>query len=154
MKAFANVSMCFIFTLLVFASQASASYSQGQVIEVINNYTIKVIVSDEVKVIRLAEIICPSTRFGSFPCAEKAKNFLREKTSGVKVTLDFWAIDTVGRTVCEVFLPDGTSLGKLLVSKGYSLQDKHYSDNPELASLEKNAQNNKLGVWEYVGQVL
>ena len=154
MKALANVSMCFIFTLLILASQANASYSQAQVIEVINNYTIKVIVFDEIKVVRLAEIICPSTRFGSFPCVEQAKNFLHEKAFGKEVTLEFWAIDAVGRTVCKVFLPDGTSLGKLLVSKGYALQDKYYSDNPELSSLEKNAQKDKLGVWDYVGQVL
>lgn len=149
-----NVSMCFIFMLLIFVSQASANYSRAQVLEVINNYTIKVIVSDEVKVIRLAEIICPSTRFGSFPCAEQAKKFLHDKTSGGEVTLNFWAIDALGRYVCEVFLHDGTSLAKLMVSKGYALQDKYYSDNHEIANLEKKAQKNKLGIWKYLDQAL
>lgn len=154
MKVFINVFMCFILAMLTFSSQASANHFQAHVIEAPNHYTIKVLIAGEVKVIRIAEIICPSTRFDSLPCATEAKNFLNAKTAGKDVTLVFWALDVVGRSVCEVFLPDGTSLGKLMVAKGYALQDRYYSYNSELSSLEQTAQSGKLGIWEYVAQVL
>ncbi len=153
MKPTSKASMCLLLTLLLFASQARASF-QAHVIEVVNNYTIKVLADDEVKVIRLAEVLCPSLKFGSFPCLEEAKRFLREISSGKEVTIFFWVTDTVGRSVCEVFLPDGTSLGDLMVSKGYALQDQYYSSRADLSNLERIAKTNKMGIWKYIDQVL
>jgi endonuclease YncB( thermonuclease family) len=100
-----------------------------------------------VVVVRLAEIICPSAKFGSFPYAEEAKRFLREITSGREVTAYFWVKDTYGRSVCEVYLPDGSSLSNLMVSRGYALQDPYYSDSTKLKKTEETAKRNKLGVW-------
>jgi endonuclease YncB( thermonuclease family) len=153
MKSTAKISMCLVLTLLLFANQARASF-QAHVVEVVNNYTIKVLADDEVKVVRLAEVISPSVKFGSFPCAEEAKRFLREISSGKEVTIFFWVTDTVGRSVCEVFLPDGSSLGDLMVSKGYLVQDKYYSSRTDLSYLEKIAKKNRVGVWKYIDQIL
>ena len=154
MKYSTKLSMCLTFIMLIFASQACANFFTGHVAEVVNDYTLKVLVDDEVKLVRLAEIISPNIRFGSISCKEQAKEFLLEVTSGKEVTLEFWATDVVGRIVCKVFLPDGSSLGELLVSKGYALQDRYYSSDPNLSHLERVAQKNKYGVWKDVTLIL
>jgi endonuclease YncB( thermonuclease family) len=154
MKCSSKIFMCLTFILLVFASQACANYFTGHVVEVVNDYTLKVLVDDEVKVVRLAEIISPNKRFGSISCKEQAKEFLLEITSEKEVTLEFWATDVVGRIVCKVFLPDGSSLAELLVSKGYALQDRYYSSSRELSLLERVAKKNKYGTWRHVASIL
>ena len=97
MKYLSKLSMCLTFILLIFASQACANFFTGHVVEAVNDYTLKVLVDDEVKLVRLAEIISPNIRFGSISCKEQAKEFLLEVTSGKEVTLDFivasWKVD-------------------------------------------------------------
>jgi endonuclease YncB( thermonuclease family) len=147
MKPFRKVSVILILMLLPLASQGHMNVFKGYVTGVVNNYTIEVFNGGEVVVVRLAEIICPSAKFGSFPCAEEAKRFLREITSGREVTAYFWVKDTYGRSVCEVYLPDGSSLSNLMVSRGYALQDPYYSDSTKLKKTEETAKRNKQGVW-------
>jgi endonuclease YncB( thermonuclease family) len=154
MQYSSKISFFLTCILLIFASQACANFFSGHVVEVVNDYTLKVLVDDEVKLVRLAEITSPKKRFGSISCKEQAKEFLLEVTSGKNVNLEFWATDVAGRIVCKVFLPDGSSLGELLVSKGYALQDRYYSSDPELSHLEKVAQKNKYGVWKDVAPIL
>jgi len=154
MKLVANVFLSLICITLIFASQVSASLYKAQVVEVLNNCTIKVLTDEGIEVVRLAEVVCPSTRFTSLPCTEQAKEFLMKITSGKEVILEFWTKDTLGRSVCEVFLPDGSSLAKLLVSEGYALQDRLYSSSPELSFLESDARKNKQGVWAHVAKLL
>src|SRR6056300_996134 len=86
MKYSTKLSMCLTFIMLIFASQACANFFTGHVAEVVNDYTLKVLVDDEVKLVRLAEIISPNIRFGSISCKEQAKEFLLEVTSGKEVT--------------------------------------------------------------------
>lgn len=149
-----KILMCAILVLLVFASQASAVLFKAQVVEVVNSYTIKVLAEDGFKVVRLAEVACPSSKFGIHLCAGQARDFIQEVTSGIEVSVEFWATDSAGRSVCEVFLPDGSSLGKLLVEKGYAIEDKQYSSSPDLSRLEGVAKKNKQGVWSHLAQAL
>ena len=149
MNSFCKVSMMLIFILLPLASQGHMNVFKGHVKGVVNNYTIEVFNGDEVVVVRLAEVICPSAKFGSFPCADEAKCFLREITLGKEVTVYFWVKDTYGRSVCEVYLPDGSSLSNLMISRGYALQDPYYSDSVKLKKTEETAKKNKLGVWNH-----
>ena len=137
--------------LLFFSGHASASYFPARITEVVNSYTIKVLADGVVETVRLAGIVCPSTRLGTAPCAEQTKEFLLGVTTGKVLTVDFWATDSAGRSVCEVFLPDGTSLAKLLVAKGYALQDEYYNSNPEFDELERMARAEMLGVWGHLG---
>ena len=144
----------FDFHNIDFRQSSLCKFFTGHVVEAVNDYTLKVLVDDEVKLVRLAEITSPNKRFGSISCKEQAKEFLLEVTSGKDVTLEFWAADVVGRIVCTVFLPDGSSLGELLVSKGYALQDRYYSSDPELSHLERVAKKNKYGVWKDAAPIL
>lgn len=154
MKFSLKIFICMTFVLLLFASQASAGFFQAHVIEVVNSYTIKVLSDDGVKVVRLAEVVCPSSKLGAHLCAGQAREFILKVTSGKELTIEYWATDAAGRSVCEVFLPDGSSLGKLLVTKGYALEDKQYSSSPDLSRLEGAAKRNKQGVWRHVAQAL
>lgn len=144
-------SLCLLIVLLPFPSIAETTPVQAQVTEVINCHSLKVVADGESKVVRLAEITCPHTHLSSFACEEEAKHFLQEITSGKDLTLFFWAKDSAGRSVCEVFLDDGTSLGALMVSKGYALQDRYYSESLRLMSLEELAKKSSLGIWKHVG---
>jgi endonuclease YncB( thermonuclease family) len=150
MKTFYKFFLCLVFALLPFSNIAEANSVQAQVIEVINCYSLKVLTDGETKVVRLAEVICPHTHLNPLACENEAKHFLREITSGKSVKLLFWAIDSTGRSVCEVFLNDGTSLGGLMVSKGHLLQDQYYSESVRLRSLEKMAKKRMLGIWKHV----
>ena len=150
MKCHTKVAVFLLVSILSFAGRVNAGPVEAEVIEVLNSFSFKVAVNDEVKIVRLAEIICPRAIFNEFPCEERARTFLHEKTSGKKITLIFWAVDAVGRSVCEAILPDGSSLGRLLVAKGYALQDRYFSSSSELRDLELLAKSQKLGVWEHL----
>ena len=149
-----KVTFCLVLGCLLLGSPAWANSGRAQVLEVINGYSFKVLVNDEIKIVRLAEIICPKAVLGTFPCEKMAKAFIQEKTSGKTITLVFWALDAVGRSVCEAILPDGASLGRLMVAKGYALQDKYYNQNQELGDLENAARVQKAGVWRYLASSL
>jgi hypothetical protein len=57
-------------------------------------------------------------------------------------------VDRYGRTVGEVFLPDGANLNKQIVGAGYAWQYKRYSKDPEYGDLEAEARTAKLGLWQ------
>ena len=150
MESHCKVPVWLILLLLICSGPAGASYTKGQVVEIINGYSFKVLTDEGTSIVRLAEIICPSTVLKTFPCKNEIKQFLQEITSGKELTLVFWAIDAAGRRVCKAFLPDGTSLSELMVSQGYALQDRYYSSSAKISVLEETAKNNKLGVWKYI----
>ena len=112
---------------------------------------LKALTDEGIRTVRLTEVICPSAVLKTFPCKNEAKQLLQEITSGKELTLVFWAIDTAGRSVCKVFLPGGASIGDLMVSQGYALQDSYYSSSTKLSRLEETAKKNKLSVWKYIG---
>lgn len=150
MKSYLKIYIWVLLILIVCSSSVSANSSKAKTLDVINGYSIKVLTDDGVKVVRLAEIIAPSAVLTTFSTDNEAKEFLQKITSGQELTLVFWALDVVGRSVCKVFLPDGTSIGSLMVSEGYALQDRNYSSNNELNRLEQTARKKKSGVWKYL----
>lgn len=149
-----KVVACLGLGLLLVGSQTWANSTRAQVLEVLNGYSFRVLVGNEVKIVRLAEIISPKAALGTFPCEKQAKAFLQKKTAGKTITLVFWALDAVGRSVCEAFLPDGSSLSRLMVENGYALQDRYYNHSTELSTLENAARVHKVGVWQYLASSL
>ena len=141
--------LCLAGYVLLLTGQVFAGPTHVKVVEFIDSVSFKALVDNEVKIIRLAEIICPEAVLGDSPCDIEAKKYLVGKTSGENLTLVFWAMDAVGRSVCEVFLPDGSSLGRLMVAKGFALQDRYYSFSKELHELEDAARVRKVGVWRH-----
>ncbi|QXV65067.1 thermonuclease family protein [Mucilaginibacter sp. 21P] len=95
--------------------------------------------------VRLAEVDCPekSQAFG-----QAAKQFTSDLCFGKMVKLIVNNTDRYGRTVGWVELEDGTSINKQLVKNGYAWQYRAYSKSMELAMLEQQARQNRLGLWQ------
>jgi endonuclease YncB( thermonuclease family) len=64
------------------------------------------------------------------------------------VTVQVKTADRYGRTVGEVFLPDGANLNKQIVGAGYAWQYKKYRKDPEYAELEAAARTTRMGLWQ------
>jgi len=143
--------MFFLISLLV-PKQVFANTFQAEVLEVLNTYSLKIDTEEGEKVVRIAEIITPKAIFGTFPCEKEAIAYLREMTYGKTMTFIYWATDAAGRSVCEVLLPDGSSVGTLMVASGYALQDLYYSSSADLKFLQVSARKNSLGLWRQVDQ--
>ena len=117
-----------------------------KVVKVKDGDTLGLLSSDNQQVtVRLAEIDCPekSQAFG-----QAAKKFTSDLCFGKEVKLIGNVHDRYGRTVAQVVLTDGTNVNYALVKNGYAWQYKAYSKNAELATLEQQARENKLGLWQ------
>jgi micrococcal nuclease len=95
--------------------------------------------------VRLAEVDCPekSQAFG-----QAAKQFTSNLCFGKLVQLIGTQHDRYGRTVGEVVLENGTNVNHELVKQGYAWQYRAYSKSMELAMLEQQARQNRLGLWQ------
>lgn len=95
--------------------------------------------------VRLAEVDCPEK---SQAYGQAAKQFTSDLCFGKEVTLKIVNKDRYGRTVGKVYLPDGTSVNNTIVKEGYAWQYRAYSKDMELAMLEQQARQNRLGLWQ------
>ncbi|MEO3408383.1 thermonuclease family protein [Mucilaginibacter sp. CAU 1740] len=117
-----------------------------KVVKVKDGDTLGLLSADNQEVtVRLAEIDCPekSQAFG-----QAAKKFTSDICYGKEVKLIGNVRDRYGRTVAQVVLTDGTNVNYQLVKNGYAWQYKAYSKSAELASLEEQARQNHLGLWQ------
>ncbi|MGF7073655.1 thermonuclease family protein [Mucilaginibacter sp. 3215] len=117
-----------------------------KVVKIKDGDTLGLLTGDNQQVtVRLAEIDCPekSQAFG-----QAAKKFTSDLCFGKEVKLIGNEHDRYGRTVAQVVLIDGTNINYELVKNGYAWQYKAYSKNTELAALEQQAREDKLGLWQ------
>ncbi len=116
------------------------------VIGVTDGDTINVLTSDNKPIkVRLYGIDCPEKNqaFGT-----KAKQFTSELCLKNTVEVKKVDIDRYGRIVGEIFLSDGKSLNRELVRNGFAWWYKKYAPNDTvLEQLEKEAKENKRGLW-------
>ena len=94
--------------------------------------------------VRLDGIDCPelAQAFG-----KKAKSFTSDLSFGKDVRLVGKGKDRYGRELAEVFLPDGRSLNRELVSAGYAWWYRKYSSDRSLEALAQAAREARLGLW-------
>lgn len=117
-----------------------------KVVKIKDGDTLGLLTGDNQQItVRLAEIDCPekSQAFG-----QAAKKFASDLCFGKEVKLIGNEHDRYGRTVAQVVLIDGTNVNYALVKNGYAWQYKAYSKNTELAALEQQAREDKLGLWQ------
>ena len=95
--------------------------------------------------VRLSEIDAPEKNqaFG-----QAAKQFTSDLCFSKMVRLTVNSRDRYGRTVGQVLLEDGTNVNYEIVKQGYAWQYRAYSQNMELAGLEEQARESKLGLWQ------
>lgn len=138
----AIVAMVFL-TFSAFAAWAGSF--DGRVVRVLDGDTIDVLVPEKTIVrVRLAGIDAPER---GQPFARKATQAVRDMAAGKTVRIASQSKDRYGRTIGEVFLPDGRSLNRELVRLGLAWQYRQYSDDQELANLETEARNASRGLW-------
>jgi endonuclease YncB( thermonuclease family) len=117
----------------------------GKVVNVTDGDTVVVLRAGNIQEkIRLAEIDCPekSQAFG-----QGAKQFTLDQAAQKNVTVEVRDHDRYGRTVGEVFLPDGKSLNRELVRNGYAWWYRRYSKDESLGELEAQARTARRGLW-------
>jgi endonuclease YncB( thermonuclease family) len=117
-----------------------------KVVKIKDGDTIGLLSNDNQQItVRLAEVDCPekSQAFG-----QAAKKFTSDMCFGKDVKLIGNTKDRYGRTIALVLLTDGTNVNYQLVKNGYAWQYKAYSQSAELANLEQQARENKLGLWQ------
>jgi micrococcal nuclease len=95
--------------------------------------------------IRLLHVNCPERGKAFY---KVAKQFTAQKCFQKTVRIQHEGkFDKYGRLLGEVILPDGKTLNKELVKKGYAVHFKKYSTSVEYARLEDAAKKQKLGLW-------
>lgn len=126
-------------------SAAFAEEFTGPVVGVSDGDLIRVMHNGRTEEIRLNGIDCPDNGQDYSPLAKQATS---ELVSGREVTLNTFGKDSQGRTIADVFLPDGTNVNHILVKEGWCWwYRKHAPDDAELMRLEHEARAAKKGLW-------
>lgn len=117
---------------------------KGKVISVKDGDTIEILYQGQPLKIRLYAIDAPEKDqdFGS-----KAKQFTSQLAFSKLVKADIKNKDMYGRSVAEVFLPNGKSLNQELLKNGYAWHYKEYNKKEKLSELENTARDKRLGLW-------
>ncbi len=134
----------FIFMLLLVIHTLSGEIISGKVISIKDGDTIEILYKNKAERIRLFGVDCPEKNqdYGS-----KARQFTADLVFNKTVKADIKNKDMYGRSVAEIILPDGQSLNRELVKKGYAWHYKEYSKDETLAELENQARAQKKGLW-------
>jgi micrococcal nuclease len=131
--------------LCLITGQVYAASFTGKLVKVLDGDTVEVMHEGKAERIRLAQIDCPEK---NQPFGQAAKRYVLDIAAQKIVTVQVDTVDRYGRTVGEVFLPDGSNLNKQIVGAGYAWQYKRYSKDPAYANHEQEARAAKRGLWQ------
>lgn len=139
---------CFIFCLtIVFLS---SNVFDAKVIGVTDGDTIVVMTEDKQQVkIRLEGIDCPESKqdFG-----DRAKQATSDLCFGKVVRIESTGQDRYGRTLAFVYVGQ-ECVNKELLKSGMAWHYKKYNNDSELAKLETEAREKKIGLWSQANPV-
>lgn len=133
-----------LFVSAFLRNAAFADFS-GRVTEVLDGDTIKISQNHRNVTIRLNGIDAPEK---GQAYGHKAGDFVLTHASLKEVTVQTFGLDKYGRTIGDVYLPDGTMLNKELVKAGLAWWYCKYSMDQSLAQLELQAREAKVGLWQ------
>lgn len=133
-----------VFLVLIHLSCATVD-REGTVVKVIDGDTFDVLTGKEQIRVRLFGIDSPE-RGQAFN--KKAKEFTAALVAGQNITLVIHDTDRYGRSVADAYLPDHRHVNSEIVKAGYAWHFKQFSNSEELAGLEQQARNHKLGLWQ------
>ena len=129
-----------------------------KVIKVIDGDTVNIEINGKSETIRLIGIDSPETVDPRKPvqcygkeASEKAKETLTGKSVSLEADPTQGERDKYNRLLRFVFLSDGTNFNKLMISEGYAheytFQSNPYKYQEEFINAEKEARENKKGLW-------
>jgi len=114
------------------------------VVGVIDGDSLRVMHEGKAELIRLIGVDCPEKRQ---PFGTRAKEYTSTLAFGKDVTVRGDKRDRYGRTLAEIFLPDGRSLNEELVKEGLAWWFRKYSKDLQLRELERQARDAQRGLW-------
>jgi endonuclease YncB( thermonuclease family) len=116
----------------------------GKVVRVLDGDSLVVLAGGAEVEVRLHGIDAPEhgQAFGN-----RAKRRAGELAFGQEARFESRGKDSYGRELAEVFLPDGRSLNRELVSEGFAWWYRRYADDADLAAREREARVERRGLW-------
>lgn len=116
----------------------------GTVVRVRDGDSLVVLAAGEAVEVRLDGVDAPelAQAFG-----RRSRRHAAGLAFGSAVRLEVRGRDAYGRMLAEVFLPDGRSLNRELVSAGLAWWFRRHSRDADLESLERQARAARLGLW-------
>lgn len=136
--------------LLLFTTALFSVNITGKVISVQDGDTIEILNNKQTYRIRLNGIDCPEKKqdFGN-----RSKQFTSDQCFGLIVTAIVTDQDRYGRYIADIILPNGKVLNEELVKAGLAWHYKQYSKSNRLATLERDARENKRGLWSLINPI-
>lgn len=140
-----------LFFVTIFSGSLCAAEIQGKVIRVLDGDTIEVktlpakMVVYEVPIrVRLINIDAPEKKqaFGRWS-ANQLKTLVADK----QVTVSYSEKDRYGRIIGHVFTTNGTDASRFMVQSGAAWVYERYNTDKSLPALQREAQEQKLGLW-------
>jgi endonuclease YncB( thermonuclease family) len=123
--------------LLLLAAPVSAEDYSGRVVDISDGDTISVLHDRRAEKIRLNGIDAPEK---GQPFSNRAKQFVSELAFGKEVKVEAKGQDRYGRTIGDVFLPDGRNLNHEIVQAGFAWWFRKYAPNDKaLERIESEA---------------
>jgi micrococcal nuclease len=116
----------------------------GRVVKVLDGDTVDVLWRTRPVRVRLAGVDAPES---GQPYGAKAREFVKRATRGRTVTVVGAANDRFERRLGEVLVSGGESLNRALLAHGLAWHFVRYSDDEQLAALERDARTAGLGLW-------
>ena len=134
-----------LIALCLLPGQVYAASFTGKLVKVLDGDTVEVMHDGKAERVRLAQIDCPEK---NQPFGQAAKKYVLDMAAQKVVKVEVTTVDRYGRTVGELFLPDGANMNKQIVGAGYAWQYKRYSNDDSYADLELGARVQRLGLWQ------
>ncbi len=124
-------------------------FLKGQITRIVDGDTGEFLYNGELPLmIRLQHIDAPEKR-GKQPYGNKAKQILSDLCFGQKVTvITDGEFDMGGRLIGEIINEENINVNKEMVRLGYAWHFKKYSEDLSYDILEKEARNNRRGLWQ------
>ncbi len=139
------------FCLLAFVSAANADEFKAKVVSVSDGDSILVMHNNVKEKVILFGIDCPELKQEYGP---QARQFTDQACFGKLVSISEHGKDHHGRTIAEVYLPDGTDLNQELVRQGLAWwSDKYAPGDKTLKQYHNAARVSKTGLWASVNPI-
>jgi endonuclease YncB( thermonuclease family) len=144
-------AVIFLFALFLFScsnnnqQESNANSTSGKVIAIIDGDTYDILLDGNKTVrIRMEGIDAPEK---GMPFYRVAKKYLGELCFEKNVRLEIHDTDSRGRKIAFTYLDDGTEISHEMIKAGLAWHFTKYNKDEDLATLEVQARESKLGLW-------
>jgi endonuclease YncB( thermonuclease family) len=127
-------------------NQKNNEYISGKVVRILDGDTYDLLIDGSQTIrIRMEGIDAPEK---GMPFYKVSKNYLGKLCFGKQVKFKSSGKDIHDRNLGFTYLDDGTELCHEMIRAGLAWHYKKYNSDEDLSSLEIEARNAKIGIWE------